>query len=444
MRTKLFLGCALFLYLHAVAVAQPAPIDSIAAVVNDSVITRSDLAQNVKLIEAQMKQSGNSLPPRAALEKQVMEHLILNEIQLQLAKKTGIHVDDTALDNAVANIAQQNRLSVSELREALSAEGLDFAHYRHNLHHQMLISQLQQRDVMQDIQVSEQEILQFLHAPNGLGEMVTEYRLGHILIPLSESPSPEELTQVTQKADRVIADLKAGKAFSDVAITDSTGEQALQGGDLGWRKLAELPTIFVKIAPTLQLQQIPAPIRSSSGLHVIKLLDKRSLSHTQASIDKTLVRHILIKTNTGASDNEAKQRLTLLRDKILQGEDFAHIAKGHSADLGSASQGGSLGWVSDDALVPEFSKVMNTIALNALSEPFKTPFGWHILQVTDRKALSEDGSAMRQKAKKMIQQRKFEEKLASWSRELRDEAYVKAYDLPASPEQAQEPAREPA
>jgi len=428
MRTLKMLCCGLLLLGQAVS-AKPQPLDGIAAIVNDSIITQSQLSQQVKLIEKQIKQSGNGAPDPGALEKQVLDHLILNEIQLQLAKKTGIQIDEATLDGAIENIGKDNNMTVTQLREALTQEGIDYNHYRTNIRHQMMISQLQQRDIMHDVQVSDHEVKQFLQSPNGLGGLMTEYRLGHILIPLSESPSPEEIDNATKQAQQVIAKLRQGKDFAQIALTESKGEQALNGGDLGWRKLPEIPTLFEKAVPKLKVNEVADPVRSASGLHIIKLLDKRSAAAVQqtANVGKTLVRHILIKTNAVTSDSDAKQKLAEIKQKISEGADFAQLAKAHSADLGSSSNGGSLGWVSKDVLVPEFSQVMENLTVQELSEPFKTSFGWHIVQVMDRKTVSEDEASFKQKAKQMLQQRKYEEKLQTWARQLRDESYVKTY-----------------
>lgn len=425
MRLISFICCAAFL---STAFAHPQPLDGVAAIVNDAIITKSELAQQMKMISQQIQQSGTALPDKMALEKQVLDHLILKEAQLQIAKRTGIHVSDAATDNAIENVAKQNRMTLTQLREALSREEIPFDTYRKNIKEQLEISQLQQRDILSGIHISEQEVLQFLQSPNGLGGMMHEYKISHILIPLSDAPSPEEIATVTQKAQNVIQKLRNGEDFAQVAIAESTGEHALKGGDLGWRKLPELPTLFERTVATLNINDVPEPIRSSNGLHIIKLMDKRNAMPTQAAVEKTLVRHILIKTNAVTSDEDARQRLSEMRRKIEKGEDFAKLAKAHSADLGSASNGGSLGWITPDVLVPEFSSKMQSLSANEISEPFQSPFGWHLVQVLDRKATQEnDETALRQKAKEMIQQRRFEEKLQAWTRQIQDESYVKRY-----------------
>lgn len=425
-KLKTVFSCAL-LGISFTAMGKAQPIDGIVAVVNDTIITKSELDDQVKLIKLQIASTGNPLPDEKDIKKQVLDHLITTAAQLQMAKKTGIQVDDNMLDNAIEKIAKDNQMTVTNMRETLTMQGMEFNTYRNNIRQQIMISQMQQRDILPDIHVSEQEVNQFLQSPNGLGGLSTEYHLGHILVPLSDSPSPEELDKAQEKVKAILSKLRNGSDFAQVAIADSTGEHALNGGDLGWRKLPELPTLFEKVVISLKPNEIPDPIRSSSGFHIIKLLDKRSVGATQA-IGKTLVRHILIKTNAVTSDNEAKTKLTELRNKIEQGEDFAQLAKTHSSDLASANNGGSLGWVSSDVLVPEFSAVMEKLNTNELSEPFKTSFGWHIMQVMERKTLSNDEVALRQRAKDMLSQRKLEEKLQAWARQLRDEAYVKILD----------------
>lgn len=427
MRILKWILCATALLASAGSFAKPTPIDGIAAVVNDSIISRSKLDMSVQLISQQIQRNSGTQPDLSVLEKQVLEHLILTEIQLQLAKRTGLQVNEVDIDHAIENIAKQSHMTVNQLREALIEEGVSFDHYRENIRNQMIVHQLQQRDLLHEIHVSDQEIKQFVQSPNGLGGMAQEYRLSHILIPLSESPSPEEIDAANLKATELVEKLRGGLDFAQAALAESHGQQALNGGDLGWRKLPELPTIFEKAVITLSTGDIPDPIRSSSGFHVVKLMDKRSAAQMQTAVEKTNVRHILIKTNSITSDTEAEQRLKDIIQKLNNGEDFGKLASAHSADLGSAKNGGSLGWVTADVLVPEFSSKMQSLALNEISEPFKTPFGWHVMQVLDRKVSNDDEAAMRQKAREMIQQRKYEEKLQTWGRQLRDEAYVITY-----------------
>lgn len=409
----------------ALAQANTANLDGIAAIVNESIITRSELIDQMQMIETRMSREGVSLPDVATFQKQVLDHMILNTIQNQLAKRTGIIIDDATLDNAIQNMAQHNQMTVTELREALTQDQIPFEAYRENIRQQIAISQLQQRDVMYDIHISEQEISQFMQSTDGVGGLNTEYRLGHILIGLPEAPTPEEIDAANIKAQALIERLNEGTDFAAVALEASQGETALKGGDLGYRKLPEIPTIFVKLVPTLTVDQVAQPIRSASGFHIVKLLDKRQDAAQEKAQQMTQARHILIPTNASTAEQDAIQKLQDLRQQLLQGADFAKLAKTHSADLASAEQGGSLGWVTNDMLVPEFSEAMDRLSPEEISEPFKTAFGWHIVQVTDRKAQHQDENAHRNQAKELIRQRKAEEKLQAWTRQIRDESYVK-------------------
>lgn len=402
-------------------------LDGVVAIVNDGIITKSELAKQVKLIGRQIQQNNTPLPEYAVLEKQVLEHLILNEIQRQLAKKTGIQISEIEVDHAIENIAKQNNFSITQLRQALAQENIDFTYYRNNLRQQMEVHQLQQRDVLSQVHVSEQEVSQYLQSPNGLGGMITEYRVSHILLPLQESPTSDEVEATMQKANHIAEQLRKGQDFTQTAFLESKGELALQGGDLGWRKLPELPTIFEKVVPTLQLNEVPQPIRSNSGFHIIKLVDKRTHTHTESSTEKLLVRHILIKTNANTSEDEAKARINTIRNKLLEGADFGQLAKAHSADLASANRGGSIGWVTQDVLVPEFSQALQPLALNEISAPFATPFGWHIAQVLERTTQTSEESNLRQKAREMLQNRKYEERYQLWSRQIQDEAFIVSF-----------------
>lgn len=423
MRALKILFLNVFLLSTGLAWAKPTSLDGIAAIVNEGIITKSQLADQLVRVEAQLKATGNPMPERKALEKQVLDQMILTEIQMQMAKRTGIQIDDNMLDNAIESIANQNNLSVSQLREAVQMQGMSFNQYRNTIRQQIAISQLQQRDLLHDIQISEQEIDQFLKSQSGSQDKAIEYHLGHILVPLPEAPSPETLNAAQNKANELVKKLREGGDFAALAIAESKDEKALEGGDLGWRKLPELPTIFEKVVPTLKVKDVPMPIRSASGFHIIKLFDKRE--GPVATPTKSLAQHILIKTNAATSDKDAQKRLNDIREKLLKGEDFAKLAKTYSEDMATVGNGGKMGWVTPNMLVAEFNDEMNKLGLNEISQPFKTSFGWHIVQVLERKQASQDESGVRQQAKEMIQQRKFEEKLQTWAQQLRDEAFVK-------------------
>ncbi len=410
-----------------VSVAKVEPLDRVAAIVNDKVITRSQLKQQTGMFAQNLMSQGQSIDDEEALTKQVLEHLIVQEAQLQIAERSGIHVDDGMLTQVIQNFAKENKMTMGQFIDQLKSEGIEYEAYRRTIRDQLTLQQLQQRDIYGAIQVSEQEIQQFLNSPSGLGGMSYEYRIGHILVPTPENPTPEALDLAEQKAYEAITELKQGSEFAKVAMKTSTSALALQGGDLGWRKLGEMPTLFVNIVPGLKPNDIPAPIKSTSGFHVIQLLDKRQPDTLEMPITKYNVRHILVQTNDYISDNEAKTKLSVIKKQIQAGENFEALAKTHSNDLGSSAKGGNLGWVTSDALVKEFVDVMETTKVGTISEPFHSPFGWHILELVDKKVENDSDNALKQKARQMIHQRKFEERLQAWQMQLRDEAYVKTY-----------------
>jgi peptidyl-prolyl cis-trans isomerase SurA len=402
--------------------ALPERLDGIAAVVNDSVVTEKEVSNETQFILKQY-QGAYAMPPINVVRQQVLDKLILDTIQTQQAELTGIQVDDLALDDMIGNIATENGKSINELREALSAEGMNFEQYRESIRKQMIISQLQRRDLENDINVSDQEIDQYMQSVEGLDALGTEYHLAHILISLSENPSSDEVERAQKKANTVIEQLKQGAEFNQLAATLSTGELALRGGDLGWRKIPELPTLFTSAVPLMKANDVQGPFRSASGYHIIKLLDKRHAQVNSEKLAETKVRHILIKVEDQQSEDQVVARLKQIRHDIQQGQDFGALAKTFSADLGSKSQGGDLGWVTSDTLVPEFQAVMATLKKNEISQPFKSPFGWHIAQVQDRRQADPE-TLFRKKSKQLIRKRKIEEKREAWLRQIREEAYV--------------------
>jgi len=423
---KLIKLLCLLLFTNIVT-AKVEPLDRVAAIVNDKVITESQLKQQTSFFAQNLMSQGQTVEDEDALTKQVLEHLIVQEAQLQIAERSGIHIDDAMLSQVIQNFAKENKMTMGQFIDQLKSEGIEYEAYRQTIRNQLTLQQLQQRDIYGAIQVSEQEIQQFLNSPSGLGGMSYEYRVGHILIPTPENPTPEALDLAEQKANNVVAQLKQGKDFAQVAMKTSTSALALQGGDLGWRKLGEMPTLFVNIVPGLKQSDIPNPIKSTSGYHVIKLLDKRQPEALEIPVTKYKVRHILVQTNDYVSDNEAKTKLSVIKKQIQSGEDFEALAKTHSNDLGSSAKGGNLGWVTPDVLVKEFVDVMETATVGTISEPFHSSFGWHILELIDKKTENDSDNALKQKARQMIHQRKFEERLQAWQMQLRDEAYVKTY-----------------
>lgn len=397
-------------------------LDRIIAVVNDDVIMSSELAEKVRSVKEQLKEQGTQLPPSSVLQKQVLDRLILNKLQIQMAEKTGIRVDDETLNRTINNIAEENKVSLAKFREILEHDGYNYEKFREDIRNEILISRLRQRQVDNRVSVTEREIENFLSTQQHQGETDKEYRLSHILISLPESPSAQQIEETKQTAEKVLADLKSGADFAQVAATYSDSQTALEGGDLGWRKASQIPTLFADFVANMQKGDISELIRSPSGYHIIKLTDVRQ--GDKVVVTQTKARHILIKTNELITDKDAKQRLEQLRLRIEGGDDFAELAKSHSNDTVSAAKGGDLGWVSPGDLVPEFEEVMNSLKPGEISEPFRTQFGWHIVQVLERRQHDSTDDVKRARAREAIRHRKIDEARDTWLRQMRDEAYV--------------------
>lgn len=402
--------------------SQAQPLDAIVAVVNDDVVLESEVARETNLVIPQLQQQGTAVPPSEQLRKQVVDRLILKRLQQQRAKQLGIEVDDGTLVEALSNIASRNGLTLDELRATLEAGGIRFEDFREDTRMQILLSRLQTQEVARNVQVTDQEVDRFL--AKGASQLLPreQVRLQHILVALPDDPTPAQVAAAEKKAKGLLAKIRGGADFAAVAAASSDGRTALQGGDLGWFEMAAVPTLVADRARTMAKGEITEPLRSPSGFNIIKLTDIQGGS--PQSVTQTKARHILIRTNELVSDADAKTRLNQLRTRILGGDDFATLARAHSDDTGSALKGGDLGWVNPGDTVPEFEEAMNALAPNAVSEPFRSPFGWHIVQVQERRTQDGAESLLRLKAREAIQRRKAEEATDAWLRQLRDEAYV--------------------
>lgn len=397
-------------------------LDRIVAVVDDSVILQSDLDDMMATVKRQMKQEDGQMPPDDVLRKQVLERLIMMRLELQYAERTGIRVDDEALNAALNNIAQQNKMSLGDFRLALEREGFDFARFRENIRNQMIITRLQQRQANSMVTVTDQEVDNFLANEKNQGGVADEYKLAHILIAVPEGATPDKIQAARAKAQRVLNELRGGADFRKMAVSVSDDQQALEGGDLGWRSKAQIPSLFVDVITHMKPGDTSDLIRSPSGFHIIKLYDHRGSD--QHTITQTHARHILIRTNDLVSDDDARERLAQLKQRIEGGDDFAALARAHSDDPTSAAKGGDLGWVNPGDLDPQFEEVMNGLAPGKLSEPFRTQYGWHIVQVLARREHDDSAEYRRNTAREMIRKRKAEEEVEVWLHRLRDEAYV--------------------
>lgn len=397
-------------------------LDYIVAVVNEDVITHAALQQKVQETADGLRKRQVNVPPQSELEKRVLDGMIVRTLQLQLAKQTGIEVDDNSLNEMLRNVAAQEQKTLQDFRLTVERDGHEFQEFREELRNEMLIRRLQQQHVVNRINVTNREIDTFLAAQTQQGEKGDEYQLLHILIALPEAASPETIAVKQQKAEGVLARLRAGADFKEIAFTTSDSQLALERGDLGWRKIGEIPTLFVDAVKKMTIGAIEGPIRNASGFHIIQLAGKRSAQET--AVTQTKVRHILRKTSESTSDFEAEYDLSLLKTRVEEGDDFATLAQAHSDDKGSASEGGLLDWVNPGDLVPEFEETMVNLRIGEVSKPFKSRYGWHIIQVLERRQQDNTKSAQRNKATRQIRQRKTEEELQEWLRHLRDEAYV--------------------
>ena len=425
MRRILFFSAFLLFFVSSPLLAKSSvqPLDKIIAVVNDDIITQLELDKRVKLIRQQLLQRGNRLPSENVLRRQILERLIIEKLQLELAKKTGVRVNDEMVNQVIANIARQNNLTIDQFRQLLQKEGFSFADYQENIRREIIISRLRKIRVENNINVSEQEIENFINQSKKNNSTDEEYHLGHILIALPEAASPEQISKTRAKAEKVFSDLKNGADFAQTAIAVSNDEQALKGGDLGWLKAAQLPSFLAETVSKMNKGEVRGPIRSASGFHIIKLIDRKS-SEQKHIVKQTLARHILIKPNQVLSREEARMRLEQIRQRILNGEDFATLAKAASDDKASAVDGGSLGWVNPGTMVPAFEEQMNKLKPGEISKPFLTRFGWHIVQVLSRRKHDNTKEFQRIQAIKLIRKRKTREAIQDWLRRLRAEAYV--------------------
>lgn len=421
LRVLTLLLAAASIVAHAAPPPPLVPIDRIVAVVNDDVILKSQLDNFLRTVKAQLHSRGVPLPPEHVLEKQALERMVLVRLQVQTAEQTGIHVSDETLNRAIQSIAKRNNLTIDQFRQALQSEGYDYAQFRHNIRDQILITRLQQRNVDNRIHVSKQEVDNYLSNPTNRGDDKL-YEIQHILIALPDAATPAQIEAARAKAQKILAQLRHGADFGRLAVSVSDGQKALEGGNMGWFPAGQMPTLFAAQILNMKPGDISGIIRSSSGFHIIKLMAvKTAKKHI---IEQTHVRHILIKTNAVVSDSDARARLEQLRQRILNGASFAELARANSQDTMSASKGGDLGWVSPGETVPTFERAMNSLKPGQISQPIKTRFGWHLIQVLGRRKFDDTKAYLRAQAREAIRARKRQEALELWLRRLRDEAYI--------------------
>ena len=416
-------ACLLLLLAALPAAARDALlVDRVVAVVNKDVITLTELAQGTERAAAELRRQRIAAPERAVLERQVLQRLVLDKAQLQLAESTGMRVDELQLDRAVQRIAQNNGLALAEFRRALERDGVDFERFRAELRQQILLSRLREREVDDRVQVSETEIDAYLEEYQASLANAVEYDVAQILVRVPEQARPEQVEQARARAARVRDEARAGVDFARLAASDSDAGDALQGGALGWRAPGRLPELFAEALRDMQPGAVSELLRSPAGFHVVKLLGRRGAGDA-APVTQTRARHILVKSNEIVSEEDARRRLLALRERIAAGADFAEMARLNSED-GTAPRGGALGWVYPGDTVPEFERAMNALAPGELSQPVRTPFGFHLIEVQERRAADVSAERQRLLARQALRERKADEAYQDWLRQLRDRTYV--------------------
>ncbi len=398
-------------------------IDRIVAVVNENVVTRYELNEILKTTVKQLQKQGVQPPAPAVLEKQLLERVILNRVQLQLAKETGLTVSDAELDQTLRRIAQENKLSMPEFYTALERDGISFNRFRDEIRDEIILVRLKEREVNNRVNVTEGEVDNFLHSQQGSSSQDDEYRLAHILIQVPEQANVSQLADRQLRAEAALAQLKNGADFARVAAEFSEASDAMEGGLLDWRPGAQLTKKFAEILASMKPGDITPVIQTSNGLHILKLVDRRNQKASATIVEQTHARHILIKISELTSEADAKRRIVELKERLDHGGKFEELAKLHSED-GSAPSGGDLGWVSPGDTVPEFEQAMKTLKPGQISEPVQSPFGWHLIQVLENRTQDVSQERQRQSARQAIRARKADAAFQEWLQRLRDRAYV--------------------
>lgn len=409
-------------FVGTLAHAQVQPLDRVVAIVDNDVIMKSQLDQRVREVEQTITKRGGQLPPENVLDPQVLDRLIIENLQLQMGERSGIRIGDDELNDAITTIAQRNGMTVDQFRAALKQDGLSFDDAREQVRREMVISRVRQRRVAERIQVTDQEVQNFLASDMGKMQLSEEFHLANILIPVPDAASADAIQAAERQAKDLYAQLLKGADFAQLSIAHSASENALEGGDMGWRKAAQLPQPFDTMIGAMSPGEVTEPLRTPGGFIILKLVEKRG-GDTQVR-DEVHVRHILIKPSEIRSEAETQRLAERLYERIRAGEDFAELAKNFSEDPGSALNGGDLNWVDPNALVPEFRQVMMDTPAGQVSKPFKSPYGWHVLEVLGRRATDNSAQFREQQAMNALRNRKYDEELQAWLRQIRDEAYV--------------------
>ncbi len=431
-RARPALVTALLLAWGAIAPQLPAAessqrgqvLDRVAAVVNDGVVTTSELDEQVAMISERLAEQRTQLPPADVLRSQVLDRLILQEIQTQRATKLGLKISDEQVNGALNDVARRNNMSLSQLPQALAQQGVDYAGYRENMRKEISLTALRQRDVLQRINITPRELEQFIERQKRQPSELQEYNVSHILIAVPEDANGAKVDELAARAKDIYDRANGTEDFGRLAVAYSNSQTALEGGALGWRKGPELPTFLAEAIVKLKAGEVSQPVRTPSGFHLVKLNGVRSTDSKSSVVEQTHARHILLKPNQLQDDATVRQRLSTLRERVLKGEDFATLASSISEDSGSAVNGGDLDWMAPGSFVPEFETQMGQLKDGEISEPFRTNFGWHIVQVLGRRQFDTTEENERQRAYVQLRESKADEETELWLRRLRDEAFV--------------------
>jgi peptidyl-prolyl cis-trans isomerase SurA len=403
--------------------AQTQDLDRVVAVVNDDVITQTELAARLEETRKQLVAEKIALPPDPVLRRQILERLVVERIQLQQATQAGMRVSDNDIDQAIEKVTRHNNVTAEELRKRLQAQGISQDSYRAQMRDQLLIQQLQEREVSVRVNVTETEVANLLETQEKLKDVDIEFDLSHILIAIPESASSDAIQAAKKRADDIRAQVAKGGDFEQLAVANSQGPEALKGGKLGWKKAGQLPELFLGALAELRIGGVTEALRSPAGFHILRLNARRGDVRLEP-VTQTHARHILLRTSEILSADDARLKLTQLRERLQNGEDFAALARAHSEDTGSAANGGDLGWANPGQMVPEFEKAMNALKPGDISTPVRSSFGIHLIQVLERRDRDVTQDRRRAAARSQIHARKAEERFQQWLRELRDQAYV--------------------
>ncbi|PXX93434.1 molecular chaperone SurA [Marinobacter vulgaris] len=409
--------------LSATVQAERKLLDQVVAVVNDDVILQSELDARINTIVGRLRAQGTGLPPQDVLEERVLEQLITESIQLQMAERAGMRISDNELNETMASIAQRNNMTLDQFEQQLSQEGVTYREAREQIRNEMITSRVQQRQVGNRVRVTDREVENYLEATAGDGRSNAEYELAHILVQVEDFNDDEEVREARNKIERLREEIAGGRDFREVAVAESDASNALEGGDMGWRAENRLPSLIADVVPDLETGTVSPVLQNSSGFHLVMVMDRRGGEEAQV-IEQSKVRHILVRTSETVSESQAEEAIRELYEQLQNGADFDALAREYSDDPVSGSDGGNLGWVSPGQMVPEFEQAMMEADVGELKGPFRSQFGWHILQVQDRRQQDISGDVRESEARQAIYRRKFDTELQNWLREIRDEAFI--------------------